>query len=246
MQPAPYDGLEAVRDHGASDLHVVNAAQHRKYYYPPTYNPEPLPPTPKAKRTICGLSKPIFWLAVAITALVIGMIGLGIGLGVSLGKAQSANGGERAGNLAGQTTSATAGPTISSSPSESSATQTRSTLSTETSSASTTTSSPSTTARSTTSSSASTGVLQTICPSANGTIRQADLTELVTKTWDECLTLCNNMNYRQVRTDVGPSWNFGGTAAGGGQAPGTCWCLGGPDKEVVENKGSVVGVPIEV
>jgi hypothetical protein len=73
---------------------------------------------------------------------------------------------------------------------------------------------------------------------------KTDLSELVMETWDECLTLCNTMNYRQVRTDVGPSWNFGGSGQGGPQTPGTCWCLGGANKKVVPNKGSVVGVPI--
>ena len=59
-------------------------------------------------------------------------------------------------------------------------------------------------------------------------------------TWDDCLALCNTMNYFQGRADVGCTWNVAGT---GGQTPGTCWCLGGADKTVVVNKGNVVAVP---
>jgi hypothetical protein len=59
-------------------------------------------------------------------------------------------------------------------------------------------------------------------------------------TWESCVDLCNSMNYFQDRSDVGFTWNAAGT---GDQTPGSCWCSGGPNKVVVENKGNVVGVP---
>jgi hypothetical protein len=89
QQPAPpYEGLEAVRE--ASGLEVATAAQYPKYYYSGPHNGEAaLPPAPRSR--ICGLSKPIFWLAAAMTVLFLGMVALGVGLGVSLSKAQTAN-----------------------------------------------------------------------------------------------------------------------------------------------------------
>jgi hypothetical protein len=67
------------------------------------------------------------------------------------------------------------------------------------------------------------------------------LASFVTATWDECLELCNTMNYFQDRADIGCTWNVAGT---GQQTPGTCWCLGGADKTVVSNEGNVVAIPL--
>lgn len=67
------------------------------------------------------------------------------------------------------------------------------------------------------------------------------LGSFVAATWDDCLALCNNMNYFQGRADIGCTWNVAGT---GQQTPGTCWCLGGADKTVVSNKGNVAAVPL--
>ena len=66
------------------------------------------------------------------------------------------------------------------------------------------------------------------------------LSSFVAATWNECLTLCNTMNYFQSRTDVAVTWNVAGT---GQQTPGTCWCLGGKEKTVVKNVGNIVAVP---
>jgi hypothetical protein len=100
------------------------------------------------------------------------------------------------------------------------------------------------------------------CPSANntlisptlGTIRyqihcdsdiggsgKITLSSIVVDTFDECLALCNTMNYFQDRTDVGATYNVAGT---GTQTPGTCWCLGGEGLEVTENVGNDVAFPV--
>jgi len=124
--------------------------------------------------------------------------------------------------------------------------------------------SASTTASTSTSSSSTSRTPQpsNICPGANDTIvtpslgkvryriacdsdygdtsGKQTLSSTVAATWDECLGLCNTMNYFQSRADVGCTWNVAGT---GTQTPGTCWCLGGT-KVVVSNPGNVVAVPL--
>ncbi|KAL4953879.1 hypothetical protein BDW69DRAFT_164373 [Aspergillus filifer] len=100
------------------------------------------------------------------------------------------------------------------------------------------------------------------CPSANNTIVQAKtgsiryrihcdadfggdgkltLASTVLTSFDDCLSLCNTMNYFQDRTDVGCTFNVAGT---GQQTPGTCWCLGGTDVEVTSNVGNDMAIPI--
>jgi hypothetical protein len=88
MQVAPYDGLEA---YNGSGLEVVPGGhlQHQKVY-PIAGSSEAVPP----RKRICGLSRAVFWLAVAITILALTMIGVGAGLGVALSKANANNGGE--------------------------------------------------------------------------------------------------------------------------------------------------------
>ncbi|KAL4790976.1 hypothetical protein BDV19DRAFT_393588 [Aspergillus venezuelensis] len=100
------------------------------------------------------------------------------------------------------------------------------------------------------------------CPSANNTIVQAKtgsiryrihcdadfggdgkltLSSTVLTSFDDCLSLCNTMNWFQDRTDVGCTFNVAGT---GQQTPGTCWCLGGTDVEVTSNVGNDMAIPI--
>jgi hypothetical protein len=101
-----------------------------------------------------------------------------------------------------------------------------------------------------------------ICPDANNTVVSQDvgstkyrilcdsdfsgsgketLASVVLPSFDSCLGLCNTMNYFQKRDDVGCTYNTAGT---GSQTPGTCWCLGGADKEVVTNVGNVIAKPL--
>ncbi|KAL4967239.1 uncharacterized protein BDV14DRAFT_170258 [Aspergillus stella-maris] len=100
------------------------------------------------------------------------------------------------------------------------------------------------------------------CPSANNTIVQAKtgsiryrihcdadfggdgkltLASTVLTSFDDCLALCNTMNWFQDRSDVGCTFNVAGT---GQQTPGTCWCLGGTDVEVTSNVGNDMAIPI--
>lgn len=85
MEVAPYEGLQVVND-SAPEAIGINDRQHQKIY-PAASSGEVLPPNNR----ICGLSRAIFWLAVAMTALALVVIGLGVGLGVALSKTQNAN-----------------------------------------------------------------------------------------------------------------------------------------------------------
>lgn len=90
MQVAPYDGLEAYNSSGLEAVHH-NHLQHEKIpVHPIAGGTEATSP----KNRICGLSRAVFWLAVAITLLALTMIGVGAGLGVALSKANANNGGE--------------------------------------------------------------------------------------------------------------------------------------------------------
>lgn len=69
----------------------------------------------------------------------------------------------------------------------------------------------------------------------------SDLATLVTESLDDCLLLCDSMNWLQNRKDVGSVFNEAGTHA---QAPGTCWCKGGDGISVKSNPGIAVASPV--
>ena len=79
------------------------------------------------------------------------------------------------------------------------------------------------------------------CESDFGGDARQTLSSFIAATWDECLALCDAMNYFQHRADIGCTWNVLGTGA---QTPGTCWCFGGTGKTVVANPGNVAAVPL--
>ena len=87
--PHHQPGLEPVSH---SQLIAVEANGPQHQYLDPT---QPYYPTAAAalppKKRICGLAKPIFWLAVGLGVLAAVVVGLGVGLGVALGNAQKAN-----------------------------------------------------------------------------------------------------------------------------------------------------------
>ncbi|KAK3309440.1 uncharacterized protein B0T15DRAFT_515495 [Chaetomium strumarium] len=236
MEIAPYEGIEVFNGWGPE---AINGGQHQKFHRAADSSGVLSP-----KSRLCGLSRTIFWLAITITVLAIIIIGLATGFGVALSKAQNANAYNSMPSSLASTT-----PTVFSSPPSSS-----------------THISPALTPLSTStvsSTSMSGGIPQpsNICPGANNTILtppigdvrylvacdsdfgdsgKQTLASFVTATWDDCLDLCNTMNYFQDRADIGCTWNVLGT---GTQTPGTCWCLGGADKTVVANRGNVAAVP---
>jgi hypothetical protein len=92
LEVAYHEGLEVV--HHDEGLHAY--PQYTGYgpygeLHPKLY---PTHVEPPKKKKICGLSRPMFWLAVAIAILAVIVIGVGVGVGVALSnnnKAQSAD-----------------------------------------------------------------------------------------------------------------------------------------------------------
>lgn len=76
----PFSGIEVV--HNSSEKYYVSNEYHQKLPVS-----EGLPP----KNRICGLSRGIFLLTVAMSVLAMVVIGLGAGLGVALNKVQTSN-----------------------------------------------------------------------------------------------------------------------------------------------------------
>jgi hypothetical protein len=90
-------GLEVATHEG---LEVINHDEGLHAYPEYTGYGEPHPKlyptdvgTPKKKK-ICGLSRPMFWLAVVVAVLAVVAIGVGVGLGVGLSKKAQNTGGK--------------------------------------------------------------------------------------------------------------------------------------------------------
>lgn len=85
LEVAPHDGLEVVNEPGLHQItECTGYAELNHKLYPADGGPP--------KKKICGLSRAVFWLAVAMAALGALVVGLGIGLGVALSnRAQSVN-----------------------------------------------------------------------------------------------------------------------------------------------------------
>ncbi|OJJ42416.1 hypothetical protein ASPZODRAFT_20533 [Penicilliopsis zonata CBS 506.65] len=192
-----------------------------------------------------------FWLIIALAVVVVVVVGVGVGLGVGLTREKDSS---------AVSSSSTASSSSSSSTSTLSNTSTLPNTSTISNTASVSSSASST---STSTSSAATATVSSVCPSANdttvspslGTVTyrilcnhdfsgsgKETLASVVLSSFDDCLSLCNTMNYFQSRTDVGCTYNVEGT---GGQTPGTCWCLGGSNKTIVINEGNDIAAPID-
>ncbi|KAK3940941.1 hypothetical protein QBC46DRAFT_432964 [Diplogelasinospora grovesii] len=200
---------------------------------------------PREQR-VFGFRKVTFWLVAALAALSIIAVGVPVGLGVGLSRAQGTKGTDPTTTPEGGTPSskpAGTAPGVMPTPSSGS-----------------TSSSPPASSKTTSTSTTSPTVISA-CPKGNNTVvtptlgsvnyrilcdrdfdgAKEDLASVVMPSFDDCMNLCNSMNYFQKRTDVGCTYNVAGT---GTQTPGTCWCLGGETKIVVTNVGNQIAVPI--
>ncbi|KAL2869785.1 uncharacterized protein BJX67DRAFT_378838 [Aspergillus lucknowensis] len=219
-------------------------------YLPPpgvTYalHSPPLPEKP-VKSTGATTRRVNFWLLLAVGVLGLAVIGLAVGLGVGLSRDDSNSASAQSAKETTSDPSPSPSPTSNNTDDSNNSTYTTTITETSTPSA-TTTSTPSP---------------SSVCPEKNnalltpslGAIRyrvhcdsdlsgsgKETLASIVLGSFDECLALCNTMNYFQDRTDVGCTYNVAGT---GTQTPGTCWCLGGEGVSVVENVGNDVAVPV--
>ncbi|OJJ02592.1 hypothetical protein ASPVEDRAFT_151215 [Aspergillus versicolor CBS 583.65] len=215
--------------------------------------------------------KKLFWLWVALGVLVAAVIGLAVGLGVGLAKnggsgteSEAVSSQPSPTETNNDSSNDETSPATPSSSSSSSSSPSSSPTTTPTSTYTSPFDNDSLDSTITLS-----GVQQTpqpsptsICPNANGTVvvhlpgpkryrifcdsdfaatGKKDLASIVLGSFDECLGLCNTMNYFQEREDVGCTYNVDGT---GDQTPGTCWCLGG-SLDVVTNVGNEVAMPID-
>ncbi|KAI0380978.1 hypothetical protein F5Y04DRAFT_256431 [Hypomontagnella monticulosa] len=197
--------------------------------------------TPR-KNEIAGLRKPTFWLLIALFSVVALSLGLGTGLGLGLKNNNVNNTGAATSESDNMTSSPHATTTSSSTTSEST---------------STSTSTSSTSAVSTAAAPTSTGVQDSGCPNRNGNtiskttltykiscnsdLTGSDLASLVVNSLEECISMCDSLNWTQKRKDVGSVWNEEGVI---GQTAGTCWCKGGDKIQVTSKPGIVVASPL--
>ncbi|KAL4811717.1 hypothetical protein BDW67DRAFT_171425 [Aspergillus spinulosporus] len=79
------------------------------------------------------------------------------------------------------------------------------------------------------------------CDSDFDGVGKKTLASVVLSSFEDCLGLCNTMNYFQDRSDVGATFNVAGT---GDQTPGTCWCLGGTSVRT-DNVGNDAAFPVD-
>ncbi|KAL4733208.1 hypothetical protein BDV11DRAFT_214116 [Aspergillus similis] len=212
--------------------------------------PPPLPP------------KKMLWYWIVLGGALVIIVGLAAGLGVGLSKhdsdaastSQSPGSDSDLPNNATTTTTTTAAAT---------ATTTTTTTTGYVSDLNPYTTLAITIADSSSSSSSSNSSAPTSpCPSANNTLitqslgskkyriycdsdfdgaGKKTLASVVLSSFEDCLALCNTMNYFQERSDVGATFNAAGT---GGQTPGTCWCLGGTSART-ENVGNDAAFPVD-
>ncbi|EEP75382.1 predicted protein [Uncinocarpus reesii 1704] len=228
LEALPPDGMEVVQP----GLEPV-ASQGDFRYSQDKYVPPPA-------QTICGVRKTIFWPVIA-AALVVVAVGMAVGLGVGLSQARnSAPTVTVVSNSAGDVGSVMPSMTVPS----------NTPFASETPSSTTRPLPP-----------GETRAPEGVCPSKNNTIIERNLGEKSYRilcdsdfgggkqtlasaympTFEDCLDLCNTMNYFQNRADIGCTYNVVGS---GQQRPGTCWCLGGRDKRVERNVGNEIAAPL--
>ncbi|OTB20256.1 hypothetical protein K445DRAFT_362441 [Daldinia sp. EC12] len=247
-------------DTDSSAPEVAPETYHPQYYQYKDYAGEqPQISPPPRQSEIAGLRKPTFWLLVALFSVVALALGLGTGLGLGLkNNGVGNNAGASADNEAirnGTTSSTQAAPS-----------KTKCTKSKSTTAASSSTSGATKTTGTARSSSSSTVIVAVPTPTAfvdsgcpgrdgntiagsenrsyvvhcNSDLTGANLASLVVNSLEECLALCDSLNWVQKRRDVGCVWNEKGVV---GQKAGTCWCKGGDDIQVTALTGIVVATP---
>ncbi|KAI1104688.1 hypothetical protein F4804DRAFT_306513 [Jackrogersella minutella] len=227
---APEFGMEVAPDRSIPEAIYPQYGPYKGYDISSQWPSSTLP-----ESKIAGLRRATFWLVVVLCAVIALALGLGTGLGLGL----------RNNNVNNTSAEAGSGPVSS--------VVTSATTGTSTSATATTSSASSTTSTTSTAATTTTSLVDSGCPGINGTTAMkstqsyifycsSDLTgndqaSLVTSSLDECLTLCDSMNWTQDRKDVGSVWNEEGVI---GQTAGTCWCKGGSNIQVTSKAGIVV------
>ncbi|KAI1464701.1 uncharacterized protein F4812DRAFT_151215 [Daldinia caldariorum] len=222
--------------------------QCKDYYTASQQSPPQLnsPPSPPGQAEIAGLKKPTFWLLVALFSAVALALGLGTGLGLGLrNNGVVDNKGASADNEA-----------ITNGATSSSPTRSESTTSTSTGTSTTGTTKSSSSNTPVVAVPTPTVFVDSGCPDRSGgaisgknrsydvycdsDLTGTDQASLVVNSLEECLALCDSLNWTQKRGDVGCVWNEKGVV---GQKKGTCWCKGGDSIKVTSLAGIVVASP---
>ncbi|KAI1808451.1 hypothetical protein F4811DRAFT_239820 [Daldinia bambusicola] len=191
---------------------------------------------------IAGLKKPTFWLLVALFSVVALALGLGTGLGLRNNSAVNNQGNSAANEGINSGTTSSSTHTVSSTPPPTSSGSTRTT--------GTVSSTPVIAVPTPTT------FVDSGCPNRSGRtlfgkdrtydvycdsdLTGTDQASLVVNSLEECLALCDSLNWTQKRGDVGCVWNEKGVV---GQEKGTCWCKGGDGIKVTSLAGIVVASP---
>ncbi|KAI2601891.1 hypothetical protein GGR54DRAFT_578871 [Hypoxylon sp. NC1633] len=236
-------GLEVSPVHTAPEV-VSQRFQYHNYEGPPQWHsipPQSIAPYEGEVPRVVGLRRATFWLLIALFTVVALAIGLGTGLGLGLKNNNNTTSASAASASGSSTT--TPLPSVAS-PTSPSASSSLSTTSSSTSTSSIAQPTPS-------------SLEQSGCPNRNGTtitkgdityriycdsdLTGSDLASLVTTSLEQCLSMCDSMNWTQDRRDVGSVYNANGVVE---QAPGTCWCKGGDKIKVTAKAGIAVASPL--
>ncbi|KAI1451878.1 hypothetical protein F4805DRAFT_449733 [Annulohypoxylon moriforme] len=237
-------GMELAPDHSIPEVIYPQPAPYKGYDLSQWQNEK------NSGKRVAGLRRETFWLLVILFAVVALSLGLGTGLGLGLRSNNVNTTGKDA-----DSASISNGNTVSSSVATS--TPAPESMAAESVATSTSTSSTSSTRTTSIASSTITSLVDSGCPGINGTTTSmstngvnmtyrfycdSDLTgtdqaSLVTNSLDECVTLCDSLNWTEQRRDVGSVWNEKGVV---GQKAGTCWCKGGNGIQVISHSGIVV------
>ncbi|KAI0887122.1 uncharacterized protein GGS22DRAFT_104755 [Annulohypoxylon maeteangense] len=245
-------GMEVAPDHAIPEVVPPQHTHYKGYDISQWQNDN------GSEKRISGLRRETFWLLVTLCAVVSLALGLGMGLGLGLRNNNNVNNTGKDADSASISNANTlsASLTTSTSAHNSVAAESADSVTTATP---TSTSTSSTRSSGTTSiaSSTITSVVDSGCPDINGTTTSmstnginiiyrfycnSDLTgtdqaALVTNSLDECVRLCDSLNWMEKRRDVGSVWNEKGVV---GQKAGSCWCKGGSNIQVTAKSGIVV------
>ncbi|KAI8966813.1 hypothetical protein F5Y11DRAFT_343183 [Daldinia sp. FL1419] len=228
-------------DTDSSAPEVAPATYHSPYYLYKNYDVAPSQVAePPRQAEIAGLRKPTFWLLVVLFSAVALALGLGTGLGLGLRGNDGAHDTVASANSevvnSGTSSSAQAAPppTTSSGGRSTSISSSTDTIAIATPTAFETSQCPGR------SGSVIAGKTQKYNVYCNSDLTGTDQASLVVNSLEECLTLCDSLNWTQKRQDIGCVWNEKGVV---GQKVGTCWCKGGSNIKVTSLSGIVVASP---
>jgi hypothetical protein len=73
--------------------------------------------------------------------------------------------------------------------------------------------------------------------------RQTGASSSAVDSFDSCLILCDMLNSFSGGTDIAASFNAAGVS---GEPAGTCWCIGDPNKLLIEKLGNDIAFALPI